>query len=111
MKIDIYTEGEPATREWSGLPQEDLLDWQLEHSKGGGPWVMLQDMDPEYCRLVDLNKDGDIGSQAFLAWKPMLSRSTFGMIPETAKAKLNEAREEIKSGVLRIVQTHISRVA
>lgn len=107
-KINVWKDGEQVSRKWDGLPTEDLENWTLDHVSGG-PWVMVENLDYEYCRVAGLDMvSGDVGDQAFLAWKPRLKRCTTkigGPIPEHAKAKLEQLREEIRIGRIVIENT------
>jgi len=60
------------------LTAKDLRDYELDHYHAGMGWAMVEDIDPEYCRVVSI---GHIGSravrlQAFLAWKKKLAAKT-----------------------------------
>lgn len=112
MKIKVYTAKGETERRWEGFSKDVLENWTLEHVCGG-PWVMIEDLDSEYCRVTGIDKRGDIGDQAFLAWKPRLKKCETeigGPIPETAKVRLEELRNEIRTGKVVIKNSRFIRV-
>ena len=103
------------------LTAKDLRDYDLDHYHAGNGWAMVEDIDPEYCRIVSI---GSIGSsartpQAFLAWKKKLAVFTRRedptnkdspmvkvKIPEKVMEELTALREGVKNGTIKIDQTH-----
>lgn len=53
------------------ITEKELKECELVHDHGGIGWVMVENLDSEYCRIAGLSKT-DVGNQAFLAWKKKL---------------------------------------
>lgn len=97
------------------ITPNELREFELEHFHGGVGWVMVEDVDAEYCRVAPVSK-GDVQYRAFLAakdrlkvWvridqygKPYRSKITNG-----AALAVSAMREGIRSGNLLVEQSHV----
>lgn len=89
------------------LSKQDLINFQLTHRHGGNGWVMIEDIDKEYCRVIDCFACPET-ARGFLAWKPTLSiemtvatkdkPSIPRPIPEERRAAIDDWRAKIISG-------------
>jgi hypothetical protein len=102
------------------LKHKDLMDYELMHDHGGGPWVMVEDCDSEYCRLTDPGQTRP--TRAFLAWKQKLQlrfqmetdedgNKTAVAVKRKPNPQLDEVREGIASGQLLVKDTRIVHAA
>lgn len=103
------------------MTKSELSNHQLVHEHGGNGFVMVQDVDAEYCRLAFAGpKSKTVGRQAFLAWKKKLSieegyidpkQPALGRIKlkiaDELKPDLEQVRAGITNGSIRIVETHM----
>lgn len=102
------------------VTKSDLLTKDLTHRYGGNGWMMIEDIDTEYCRIT-MAGPIDLGRfQAFMAWKPCLSvsrrRKDFQdpkseiidvkISPETFD-QVQKLRAELKAGNYRIESTRL----
>ena len=52
------------------ITKQELIEYDLTHEHGGNGLAMVEDIDPEWCRVVRL---GTPITHAMLAWKPKLA--------------------------------------
>ena len=57
------------------ITKNDLLTKDLTHKYGGNGYMMIEDIDSEYCRITMSGPISLHRFQAFMAWKPCLSVS------------------------------------
>lgn len=100
----------------------ELTEYELDHRHGGMGWVMVQDIDSEFCRIAATGGSVTkrVGRQAFLAAKSLLTVSlkredpkekdspmVACRIPEDILPDLAEVRRGIKSGKIVIKDSHM----
>lgn len=86
------------------ITPKELRDCELQHHCAGGPLVMVQDIDAEYCRVEWLGIN--FGSNAYLAYKPFLVPMMKGepddrkqvRISDAFRSKVDELRKDLESG-------------
>lgn len=106
------------------VTKSDLLTKDLTHRYGGNGWMMIEDIDAEYCRITMAGPISLGGFQAFLAWKPCLSvsrqRKDFKdpaspivdveISPDTFD-QVQKLRAELKAGNYRIESTRLVKAS
>lgn len=104
------------------ITEKELKECELVHDHGGIGWVMVENLDKDYCRVSGMS-DKEVGTQAFLAWKKKLKPMKYpvdklnpnaptGPIllkhkPAKALDALTAMRNALLSGSKKVVQTHI----
>lgn len=98
----------------STITKEQLESYELNHQHAGNGWMMVEDIDDDWCRVVSSSLN-----QAFLVWKKKISISKIRERyddPESpmvdvkireghVKKQLMELRKKIKSGQTTVVNT------
>lgn len=98
------------------ITQKELETCDLTHRHAGNGWVMVQDLDKEYCRISGQGAK-EFGNRAYLAAKSCLTPTELFVeekkirppIPTHLIDPLKKLREELKSGSLKVVSTHIKK--
>lgn len=91
---------------------EELEQFEMRHAHGGTGWIMVENIDEEFCHVVSAGR-GQISPRAFLAWKPKLKvhvqedKVTPQPIRDDVKPAVLELRKEIKAGRKKVVETYI----
>lgn len=99
------------------ITEKELKECELVHDHGGIGWVMVENLDSEWCRITGLSLDA-VGKQAFLAWKKKLHpmtkvvndvRITCYVRDRDPRAldALTAMRNALLSGTKKVVATHI----
>ena len=97
-----------------------LLENHVTHQNNMGPWAVVQDAGDGYVRVCGISRTGEVGSEAYLAWLPMLSPfmhrpvgapKDSPLVPmlftEEQMAGLNAVRDDLAAGKKRVVFGHI----
>ena len=104
-QVKCYKNGEEVTLPLLTITPAELNTMLLSHFGGGGyGWVMVEDIDREFCRIGGFAK-GLMPSQAFLVWKPKLKAVQPLEIEVLELA--TQLRADIESGKKKVVDTHI----
>lgn len=89
----------------TSITKNDLLTKELTHKYAGNGWMMIEDIDNEYCRITLAGPVSLHRFQAFIAWKPILTAG-IPIVPETFD-QVQKLRAEIKAGNYRIKETRL----
>lgn len=91
---------------------KELEQFELHHDHAGNGWIMVENIDEEFCRVVSAGR-GQLSPQAYLAWKPKLKiqmqqdKVTPQPIRDDVKPAVMALRAEIKAGEKEVVGTWI----
>jgi hypothetical protein len=98
---------------------EKMKDYDLTHDHAGNGWVVLQVLEGNFYKVAPIAK-GEIQMRAFLAWGGKLSPTLQNKDPRDPKSvrepvpivgqmrdHLYNLREQIKTGKIKIKETHL----
>jgi hypothetical protein len=98
------------------ITDKELKEYEVTHDHGGNGFVMVENLDEEYCRISGVSNK-DVDNRAYLAWKKKLRVSEHRedkdsplqrkRIPIAALDKVCQLRNALLAGTKKVVQTHI----